>query len=111
MYHSGHPYTHAGSPGEKDKDCGKGKNKSELQGLGELRKGVKTDADKLRGADFTWLKKKQTVSKSRLPGNPMVQECKQVDIQIMGTLSKAGVGALTRMKHLQTWGEPETPAM
>ena len=58
MYHSGHPYTHAGSPGEKDKDCGKGKNKSELQGLGEFRKGVKTDADKLRGADFTWLKKK-----------------------------------------------------
>jgi len=39
----------------------------------------------------------------------MVQECKQVDIQIMGALSKAGVGALTRMKGLQTWGERETP--
>lgn len=69
---------------------------------------MKTDADKLGGADFTGLKK-QTVSKSRLPGNPMVQECKQVDIQIMGALSKAGVGALTRMKGLQTWGERETP--
>lgn len=34
----------------------------------------------------------------------MVQECKQVIIQIMGALSKAGVGALTRMKGLQTRG-------
>lgn len=99
MYHLCHPYIHAGSPGEKDKDCEKGENKSELQSLGEFR--------------FHLVKTKQnkTVSKSRLPGNPMVQESKQVDIQIMGALSKAGIGALTRMKGLQTPGEPEMPAM
>lgn len=53
MYHSGHPYIHAGSPGEKDKDCEKGKNKSELQGLGEFRKGVKTLMQTSKGVQIS----------------------------------------------------------
>ena len=61
----------------------KRKKISEFKGLGMFRKGVKT----LMETDFTWLKKKdKTVYKSRLPGYPTVQECKQLDIRIMGDL-------------------------
>lgn len=52
-----------------------------------FRKGVKILMETGKGDRLHLVKKKdKTVYKSRLPGYPMVQECKQLDIRIMGDL-------------------------